>query len=99
MEAVKFQNIVNKYSLRPFIFVPKGTRTLLNTTKSDVVRFIKEIDGSYSSGVIIDIIVKDSIYTASKNLYQFRNDNYKTEQNINIAENLINNILNDLNIK
>lgn len=85
--------IATKLELRPPIVFPKGT---IFAPKNTILTFIKEIEGTFESGVYIYFEYKDDKFILKpKNPIIFRNDNF--EVHTKLVDILIKNILTELN--
>jgi len=91
-KAVK---ISDKLSLRPPIVIPKGTFTLSGRLRFTRVRFIKELNNTWNSGVLIDFNYDESDGKFKKYTITFRND--ENECHLTTVEKLTSDIEIELN--
>ena len=93
----KAVEVAARLGLRPPMAIPKGTQKLFDKTKHDSIRFIKEIDGTWDSGVIFVFHHVDGSFRLWSRGLDFREESYKTPENVKMVEALVEEVSRELN--
>lgn len=91
----KCVDIATKLGLRGPFIVPKGTEMFQGIAKRDTISFNTLLEGKWKSGAVMWFELVDEVWKLKS--FNFRSDEYATEEKNLLIQNLCKSVLEELN--